>query len=137
MEDSEYADLNGDFLAFWNDRYGDPATACSDNAGTCNQLVIQQQYQIIHQSCGVVRAKRRYRAIDWQGEGNKSPWVEQVITVNYVPGWKVTLPTDVEVICEYEGDNSLPLYGPDDVIIAAGSCDQIGVEVEKQVKIQL
>jgi len=98
MEDSEYTDLTGDLLAVYNERFGDPATACSDNAGTCDQLVIQQQYQIISERCGVVRAKRRYRAIDWQGAGNKSPWVEQVITVNYVPGWKVTLPTDLLLV---------------------------------------
>ena len=128
MEDSEWQDLGTE----WDALFGNPLEACSDNVGDCQQLVIEQQYQLIAEHCGTARAKRRYRAIDWNGEGNRSNWVEQNITIIYESEWKVTVPADIEVVCVIGEENSLPTPSKDDIVIQSGTCDQLGVEVEVQ-----
>ena len=128
MDDDEWVDISD--ASDWNAQFGDPATVCSDNAGTCQSVTIEQQFQKISKHCGEVNLRRRYRAVDWDGQGNRSAWVEQKVTVEYVPGWTITLPKDLEVDCEIDGSNSLPSFSEKDIVIGSGFCDQLGVEVE-------
>ena len=123
MEDSEWQDLG----TAWNELFGDPLAACIDNAGDCQQLVIEQQYQLIPEQCGTASAKRRYRAVDWNGEGNPSNWVEQNITVEYVPNWSIVLPADWAGSC---GDQ---IPDPTNLDIGAGACDNIAWETSEEV----
>ena len=123
MDNSEWQNLGAD----WNAQFGNPLEACSDNVGDCQQLVIQQQYQLIHKSCGTAIAKRRYRAVDWNGEGNPSSWVEQHITIVYVPNWSIDLPADWIGTCGDQIPDTAPLS------IVAGACDNIAWEASEEV----
>ena len=123
MEESEWVDMTADQVADFNTKYGDPN--CSDNV-TCSELVIQQQYQMIEKSCGRATIKRRYRAIDWNGEGNTSNWAEQTITIESKADWAITLPVDWKGDCGEEIPNS-------EIPIKNGACDLLAYEVEEKI----
>jgi len=123
MEEAEWVDLTAKQATEFNDKYGQPN--CSDNV-TCEALVIEQQYQFIEKACGVATLLRRYRAIDWQGEGNISNWAEQTINVENKAAWAIKLPADWKGEC---GDQ-VPDSG---ITIANGACDLVGYETEEKV----
>jgi len=62
MEDAEWQPLTGDLVEVYNTRFGTPD--CEDNL-SCGVLTIEQEYQLIEDDCGALRARRRYRANDW------------------------------------------------------------------------
>ncbi len=131
METEEYRTLEGDLLAFYNAEFGNPATLkiCEDNlkAAECGELTYEQEYQLIEWPCREVKAKRRYRAVDWSG--NKSAWTVQKITIIAKQNWKITFPADWEGAC---GDSA----PAEDLALINGACDLLGYEVtEKQFEI--
>ncbi len=123
MEEREWVELTGDLLAAYNTNFGNPI--CSDNL-TCQEPVIEQQYQLITNSCGRMDIQRRYRGIDWDGEGMRSNWMIQHITVNYEADWAIDLPMD------WVGDcgQSIPEAT---LAVENGTCDAVSFEVEEQV----
>ncbi|MEM1120325.1 MAG: T9SS type A sorting domain-containing protein [Bacteroidota bacterium] len=123
FSDSEWQDLTGDLFDEYNRAFGTPE--CQDNLA-CVPFSSQQQYQIIYEQCGVIRARRRYRIIDWNGEGIASNWKIQEININYTPGWSFTLPIDFFGEC---GD-SVPAPS---IVVDNGACDVVGWEHEDQV----
>jgi len=131
MEAVEYVILEGDLLAFYNAKFGDPVTlkACEDNLnGTnCGQITYEQQYQLIEWPCREARIKRRYRAIDWSG--NKSAWAVQNIAIIAKQDWKITFPADWEGECGATAP-------AENVALLNGACDLLAYEVtEKQFDI--
>jgi len=126
MTADEWVDMTDEQVNYYNTNYGDPV--CSDNAGTCNVLVIEQQYQLITWPCGMLEIKRRYRAIDWMGEGNISDWTEQNIKIEYKANWSITFPTDWVGTC---GD-AIPDSQP---FITNGACDLLAMEMDEKTYI--
>jgi len=118
FDNTEWVSLAGDLADVYNTKYGKPLEACVDNL-TCQQLSLEQQYQLLDLECGVYRAKRRYRVRDWTG--NVSNWSEQYINIEYRPDWKVTLPVDWEGTC---GDG-VPAA---ELLIENGFCDLMSYE---------
>ena len=123
MEDTEWKDLAGDLLDYYNNKFGDPK--CEDNLA-CVDYTIQQQYQVIYDKCGIIKARRRYRVTDWNGAGITSDWKYHEISITYKPSWSFTLPVDFFGEC---GD-SIPDPG---IIIINGFCDLVGWEHEDKV----
>ncbi|MFK7982770.1 MAG: hypothetical protein AB8G86_22510, partial [Saprospiraceae bacterium] len=123
MSESEWADMTEAQVAYYDGKYGTPN--CSDNAGKCNELVIQQQYQLITWPCGMLDIKRRVRAIDWMGEGNVSNWVEQKIKIEYKANWTITFPADWTGTC----GASIPTS---EAIVTNGTCDLLAIEMEEK-----
>jgi len=121
MDVEEWVDLTKEQITFYNTRYGNPN--CSDNVA-CGALTIQQQYQLLEKTCGQIAIIRRYRAIDWQGNGNTSNWEEQTITIQYQPDWRITFPAD------WSGDcgGAIPASTLE---ITNGPCDALAYEVEE------
>lgn len=120
---SEWVKLEGALQDFYNSNYGDPLTNCTDNLA-CNGLTMEQEYQFIASQCGQLQIKRRFRAVD--GQGNPSNWGQQTLTVNYRPDWSVTFPIDWVGYC----GNMVP---DTDIEISRGLCDKIAYEVRDQV----
>ena len=120
---SEWVKLEGALLDYYNSNYGDPLTNCNDNLA-CHELTMEQEYQLIASQCGQLQIKRRFRAVDWQG--NTSNWGQQSLTVNYRPDWSITFPID------WMGDcgNTVP---DTDIDITRGLCDKLAYEVRDQV----
>ena len=123
MAENEWVNMTEAQVAYYNAQYGQPN--CSDNAGTCNELVIQQQYQLLPWPCGMLEIKRRVRAIDWMGEGNVSNWVEQKIKIDYKANWTITFPADWTGTCG-EAIPSSQAYATN------GTCDLLAVEMEEK-----
>ena len=123
MDEHEWIDLMVEQIDDFNAKYGNPA--CSDNV-TCRELMIQQQYQLIEKSCGKATIKRRFRAIDWDGEGRKSNWSEQTINIEYKADWRIILPADWNGEC----GETIP---ESTLLITNGACDLMGYEVEEKV----
>jgi hypothetical protein len=120
--DDAWVAMSAAQINFYNERYGNPV--CSDNL-SCNALTIEQQYQLVEKHCGIVKVQRRYRAIDWNGEGNQSNWVIQNINIEYKADWTITLPADWQGAC---GDD-IPTST---IEIKNGKCDLMGYEVEEK-----
>lgn len=118
FDNSEWLPLEGDLVDVYNNKYGKPLEACVDNL-TCQQLSLEQEYQLIDMECGVYQAKRRYRVKDLTG--NVSNWSEQYISIEYRPDWKITLPVDWTGTC---GDG-VPAA---ELLIENGSCDLMAYE---------
>jgi len=129
MDDAEWVNLTTEQLFFFNTKYGNPD--CSDNVG-CNELVVEQQYQLLEKSCGQLLIKRRYRAKDWQGQGNISNWEEQTITISYSPNWHITLPADWQGDAQCIGTGSGDVIPESDLTITNGSCDALAYEITDQ-----
>ena len=91
MEKFEWVEMDVKLENFYNTNYGSPV--CSDNA-YCYPIQIQQQYQLLKEACGVVHIKRRFRAVDQNGNGHQSNWSHQNIMIEYQPNWTITLPSD-------------------------------------------
>ncbi len=118
FDNREWQPLEGDLADVYNEKYGIPFSACVDNL-TCQDLTLEQQYQLIDEECGVFRIKRRYRVRDWTG--NVSNWAEQFISIEYRPDWQITLPVDWIGTC---GDD-VPAA---DILIENGFCDAMAYE---------
>lgn len=123
MSENEWVDMTEEQVAFYNNEYGHPN--CSDNAGECQELIIQQQYQLIPWPCGMLEIKRRVRAIDWMGEGNVSNWVEQNIKIEYKANWNITFPADWVGSCAEEIPSS-------ETYVTNGTCDLLAVEMNEK-----
>jgi len=123
MDDDEWVDLTKEQATDFNIKYGDPN--CSDNVA-CGALIIEQQYQKIEKGCGIATIKRRFRAIDWDGEGIASGYAEQTINIESKAAWSVTLPADWQGTCGAEIPNS-------ELSIVNGACDLMAYEVEEKV----
>ena len=117
-DNTEWLSLTGDLEKTYNEKYGLPFSVCVDNL-SCQDLTLEQQYQLIDLNCGVYKAKRRYRVRDQRG--NVSNWSEQFINIEYRPDWTVTLPVDWSGTC---GDG-VPAAS---LIIENGACDQMSYE---------
>jgi hypothetical protein len=123
MEEEEWMPLSPAQIADFNENYGNPL--CSDNV-KCNNLTIEQAYQYIKKSCGRAEIKRRYRAIDWSGEGLASNWSEQSIHIEAKEDWTIELPADWQGEC----GEDIPAS---ELIIKNGPCDLMGYEVTEKV----
>ena len=123
MDEGEWIDLTPEQAADFNTKYGNPN--CSDNV-TCGDLVIEQQYQKIEKGCGLATIKRRFRAIDWDGEGRKSNWSAQTINIESKADWSITLPADWQGVC----GETVPTS---ELIIINGACDLLSYEVDEKV----
>ena len=123
MDDTEWQAMDMTQATLYNNRFGNPD--CSDNL-SCDDLTIEQQYQLIEKGCGRINIKRRYRAIDWESEGNISNWSIQEISIVYKENWTITLPADWEGEC---GDE-IPTT---DISISNGACDLMAYEIEEKV----
>lgn len=121
--ESEWTDLTGDMLEEYNTQFGNPS--CEDNLA-CVPFTSEQQYQLIYEQCGVIKGRRRYRIIDWNGQGIASSWKYQEINITYKPGWSFTLPTDFFGEC---GDD----VPEANIVVENGACDVVGWEHEDQV----
>ncbi len=120
---SEWIKLEGALLDFYNSNYGDPLTNCTDNLA-CNDLAVEQEYQLIASQCGELQVKRRFRAVDWQG--NTSNWGQQTLSITYRPDWSITFPIDWVGYC----GNIVP---ETDIEISRGLCDKLAYEVRDQI----
>lgn len=123
FSDDEWIDLNGNLLDEYNNEFGNPQ--CEDNLA-CVPFSSEQQYQMIYEQCGVVKGRRRYRIIDWNGQGIASEWKMQEINIAYTPGWSFTLPVDFFGECGATVPDA-------NIVIENGACDLIGWEHEDQV----
>jgi len=123
FNEAEWVDLTGDLLQVYNNQFGDPQ--CEDNIA-CVPFSSQQQYQLIYEQCGVVRGRRRFRVVDWNGQGLVSEWKMQEINITYNPGWSFTLPVDFFGECGASVPDA-------NIIVENGACDLIGWEHEDQV----
>ena len=123
FDHNEWTPLTGDLLVHYNQTYGDPVYSCNDNLA-CNDLSIEQEYQLLDLNCGQLSIKRRYRAVDWKN--NTSSWTEQTVTVNYRANWTITFPTDWTGTCGGVVPDS-------DIQIQKGACDKLAYEVKDQV----
>lgn len=121
-DNDEWLKLEGDLADFYNEKYGIPFYACTDNL-TCKGLSLEQEYQLIDLECGVYKVKRRYRVTDW--DNNSSNWAEQFISIEYRPNWSFTLPVDWTGTC---GDG----VPAENLNIQNGSCDLMSYEVYDQ-----
>jgi len=122
FEEVEWLDMTAAQMTFYNMEFGNPD--CFDNV-TCDELVIEQQYQLIEKACGVFQAMRRYRARDWAGQGKASNWAVQNINAEVKPNWTITLPADWQGTCGDELPDS-------EVLITNAACDLLGYEVEEK-----
>ncbi len=123
FNENEWRPLTNELLDLYNDRFGNPN--CADNL-VCVPFSSEQQYQVIYSPCGEAKVQRRYRIIDWNGEGIASEWYIQNINITYQPNWSILLPADFYGEC---GDET-----PDaDITIQNGACDILGWEHEDQV----
>lgn len=118
----EWQPLEGDLADAYNEKYGNPLSACVDNL-TCQALTLEQQYQLIDEECGIFRVKRRYRVRDVRG--SVSNWSEQLINIEYRPDWKITLPVDWIGTC---GDG----VPTEELLIENGFCDAMAYEAFDQ-----
>ena len=123
FSESEWVNMTEVQMDFYNQEFGLPE--CFDNA-TCENLIIEQQYQLIEKTCGAFLAKRRFRARDWQGQGLVSNWAEQNITAQPTANWVITLPADWQGGC----NDDIPVT---EVVIENGACDLLAYEVEEKV----
>jgi len=123
MDETEWVDLTAAQVEEFNTKYENPN--CSDNI-SCSELVIQQQYQFIQESCGQATIKRRFRAIDRDGEGMTSNWSKQTINIESKANWSITLPADWSGEC----GETIP---DSEVTIVNGACDLMAYEVEEKV----
>ncbi len=123
MADNEWIDMDAELAEYFNTKYGNPN--CSDNVN-CGSLVLEQQYQFIEKTCGRAAIKRRFRAIDWDGAGMKSNWVEQNISIETKANWSFTLPADWRGVCGESVPNS-------EALITNGACDLMAYEMEEKV----
>jgi len=124
FDDNEWAPLMNELAAFYNQEFGDPALVCEDNL-TCNDLMMEQEYQLIRLSCGEAIIKRRYRVIDYGR--NLSAWEEQLINLQYRANWKITFPADFQGDCDADFD--IPAVSP----IQNGNCDQLSWDFEDDI----
>ncbi len=123
FNDAEWVDLTGDLFDEYNNQFGNPQ--CEDNI-SCVEFSSEQQYQMIYEQCGVIKGRRRYRIIDWNGQGLASEWKIQEINITYNPGWSFTLPVDFFGECGATVPDA-------NITIENGACDLIGWEHEDQV----
>ncbi len=123
FDENEWIPLMGDLEIFYNEKFGDPALVCEDNLD-CNNLMMEQEYQLLRQSCGEITIKRRYRVIDY-GK-NHSAWEEQIIKLEYRANWKINFPVDQAGDCDSKFD--IPAESP----IQNGNCDQLSWDYEDE-----
>ena len=124
--DIESGVVTGSVASDLNTRFGSPS--CEDNV-TCVDLGITQTVEVEGTGCGQFTVTRHFVATDWN---NSSAPVYQTITVEYRPGWQISVPGDVDVVCTIGQEASSFSYSEDDIEVVAGSCDQLGVEVESR-----
>ena len=121
--DDAWKDMTVAQIELFNTQYGNPI--CSDNI-SCGALIIQQQYQLVPKKCGVIDIQRRFRAIDWDGQGNISNWSTQNIYIEPTAAWSITLPSDWEGHCNQTIPDS-------EVYLTNGACDLMAYEMEEKV----
>ncbi len=119
-DDSEWTDMTRNQQEAYNQTFGNPA--CADNI-TCKTFEIEQQYQRIENACGMAQIKRRYRAIDAQG--NIGNWAEQEITVNYTANWSIEIAPDWDGSC----NNVIPAPF---INIQNGACDNLSLNISEK-----
>lgn len=122
----EFVALTGDLLTQYNTRFGNPN--CTDNL-SCGILEVKQEYRLTEKACGQLTIERRYSATDWDKSSAGSNTATQLITVNYVPKWKLTFPADVDVTCQ----GTFPDAATAAQIVSNGSCDLWALEVTDKV----
>jgi len=120
FDDAEWTDMTNIHQDAYNETFGNPA--CADNI-TCKTFEIEQQYQRIENSCGMGLIKRRYRAIDEQG--NIGNWAEQEVTVNYLADWSIEIASDWEGTCN--DVIPAPYFN-----IQNGACDNLSFSVTEK-----
>jgi hypothetical protein len=123
MDEDEWKALSKEQMELFNQQFGNPN--CSDNV-SCNELTFEQAYQFIPSDCGRGKIKRRYRTIDWDGQGLASNWAEQIINIESKEDWSITLPADWKGNCGDSIPNS-------ELIIQNGKCDLLSYDVEEKV----
>jgi len=128
--DDAWVDMSAAQIELFNQAYGNPH--CSDNVD-CGALMIQQQYQLVNKNCGVTNIQRRYRAIDWDGEGLASNWEIQNINLETKTDWTVTLPTDWKGQSRCIGTGSGDAIPNSAAFVTNGSCSMFASEMDEKV----
>ena len=116
---SEWKQLSPELQATYNTEFGDIFCREADKRlAEAGQLIVAQQYQLMPQRCGDIKAIRRYRIYPIGGDETKFPWIEQNILIKYKANWTVKFPED------FVGDCSDDFPAPM-IEVEAGFCDQV------------
>jgi hypothetical protein len=126
FDDNEWQVVDSNLIKVLNTQFGSPA--CNTNI-TCTDSHIDQEYQLIRQSCGMQMMRRRFRTRSMDPQ-NIHPWYHQNIRVDYRPGWSFTFPPDTVLQCGTTSAGSIPEM---ELQINGGTCDQLGWEVKDEV----
>jgi len=124
-----YVALEGDLLARYNARFGDPLAECSDNLTCAPFKSFVQEYSVVELNCGELDIDRRWRATDWADRA--SGWGTQHIDVDYEASWTLTFPSDADAECNFE-DGGFPAAWTAEQIITNGSCDLWALDVTEK-----
>ena len=119
----EWITVDENRATLFNEKFGDPV--CKDNI-SCDEIKLEQQYQLIVDQCGEQRLRRRYRSRDFEGFGNESVWYEQNIHVQYRPGWTITFPADTTFDC----GSAVPEFP---IEVYTGLCDLLRWEYKDEI----
>ncbi len=126
FDDEEWQPIQEILLDDLNRQFGSPA--CDATSTVCLNSNIEQEYQLLKESCGVQTMRRRFRTRNF--DATPYPWYYQNITINYRPGWSFTFPADTTLQCGTTDVGNIPEMLLD---VDRGTCDQIGWEVKDQV----
>lgn len=126
FDEDEWQPIEEKLIDIINNQFGNPA--CNTNNTVCINSSIEQEYQLIRETCGVQNMRRRFRTRN--PESSPYPWYHQNITIDYRPGWSFTFPADTVLQCGTTDVGNIP-----EMLLAInqGTCDQIGWEVKDQV----
>ncbi|MFK7980175.1 MAG: Calx-beta domain-containing protein [Saprospiraceae bacterium] len=126
FDDEEWQPIEENLLDDINRQFGSPV--CDATSTVCLNSSIEQEYQLLKESCGIQTMKRRFRTRNF--EATPYPWYYQNITINYRPGWAFTFPTDTTLQCGTTDVGNIPAML---LNIDRGTCDQIGWEIKDQI----
>ena len=123
FDEQEWLPVDAERAILFNETFGNPV--CKDNI-SCNEIIVEQEYQLVIGLCGEQRIKRRYRSVDFHDNGNVSVWYEQNIHVQYRAGWSVTFPPDTTFQC----GSVVPEFP---LVVGSGLCDLIRWEYKDEI----
>jgi len=126
FDEAEWQPIEEPLATVINNQFGNPA--CDVGNTVCINAGIEQEYQLLKESCGVQVMQRRFRTRST--DGSPFPWYHQNITVDYRPGWSITFPADTVLQCGTTDVGNIPEMV---LSINRGTCDQIGWEVKDQI----
>ncbi|MEM6318231.1 MAG: Calx-beta domain-containing protein [Bacteroidota bacterium] len=122
----EWQPVDPELVTTLNTQFGNPA--CNTASTVCTNGSIEQEYQLLREGCGMQMMRRRFRTVNTGG--TDYPWYYQNITIEYQPGWALTLPADTTLPCGMTDVANIPEMA---LSVANSTCDQIAWEVEDEV----